>query len=333
MKPLVAIGAAFLDIVVRCSSPDLSGYGKELNETRFLTKDQFLCVKKQMKNPLIIPGGSAANATAIFAKLGGKAFFGTTIGTDIEGKIWTESLQKLGVDTNPYVCTSEPTGGCLVFVHPDGQRSMRSYPGTEKVAENNLHSIPITNESIVFLEGYGLKGRDKAAVYVKALERAKDEGAYIVLNASDPVCVKEQRQLFSTLIENTADLIIMNEEEACELVQGTLEDCIEFIKSIKKCAVITLGPTGAIAIFGGNVWHCTTRDVKVIDTLGAGDGFAGGFLYGLACGWSLPECLRLGNYIAAEIVSRIGGRVEENLTHIVAQKKYQQLLAIQLEHA
>lgn len=333
MKPLIAIGAAFLDIVVRCSAPDLSGYGKELNETRFLTKDQFLCVKKQMRNPSIIPGGSAANATAIFAKLGGKAFFGTTIGTDSEGKIWTESLQKLGINTNPYVCSTEPTGGCLVFVHPDGQRSMRSYPGTENVGENNLCDIPITNESIVFLEGYGLKAKSKAAIYVKTLERAKKEGAYIVLNASDPVCIKGQRELFKSLLENTANLIIMNEEEACELAQGTVEDCIEFIKSIKKCAVITLGGTGAIAVFEGNIWYCATRDVKVVDTLGAGDGFAGGFLYGLASGLPLPECLQLGNYIAAEVVSRIGGRIEENLTHIIAHKKYQQLLVIELEHA
>lgn len=332
MKPLVAIGAAFIDIVIRCSSPDLSSYGKEINEARFLTKDQFLCVKKQMKNPSVVPGGSAANATAIFAKLGGQAFFGVTIGNDAEGKMWVESLEKHGINTHYYVCTTEPTGGCLGFIHPDGQRSMRSYPGTENIPDNNLDNIPITRDSIVFLEGYGLKNKNKAAVYIATLERAKREGSYIILNASDPVCIKEGRHLFLSLLKDTADLIIMNEEEACELAQGNVQDCIAFIKSIKKSAVITLGATGAIAIFNGSIWYCATRDVQVVDTLGAGDGFAGGFLYGFASGWPISKCLQLGNYIAADVVARTGGRIEEDLKHVTEQKKHEQLLTIQLEH-
>ncbi len=331
MKPLIAIGAAFLDIVVRCSSPDLASYGNQLNETRFLTRDQFLCVKKQLKNPLIIPGGSAANATAIFAKLGGKAFFGATIGNDKEGTIWRQSLSSLGINTHLYTCDFEPTGGCLVFVHPNGQRSMRSYPGTENVPDNNLENMPIDKDSIVFLEGYGLKSKSKACVYLKAIERARKEGGYIVLNASDPVCVKEQRDLFVSLLNNTADLIIMNEEEACELVKGDLKDCIAFIRATKKCAVITLGAAGAIAVYGNNIWYCPARDVKVVDTLGAGDGFAGGFLYGLSAGWSIPECLQLGSYIAGEIVSRLGARVEEDLRDVIQFQKYKQLSIIQFE--
>ena len=332
MKTLVAIGAAFLDIVVRCSSPDLAPYGAELNSSRFLTKDQYLCVKKQLKNPSIIPGGSVANATVIFAKLGGQAVFGTTIGNDEEGKLWKKSLTDIGIDTKLYTCNHEPTGGCLVFVHPNGQRTMRSYPGTENVADNDLENIPINKNSIVFLEGYGLNSKNKVPIYLKALEKAKNDEGYIVINASDPSCVKGQRDLFVSLLQNTADLIIMNEEEACELVKGDLKTCIAFIRETKKCAVITLGATGAIAVYGENIWFCPARDVQVIDTTGAGDGFAGGFLYGLSAGWTISECLQLGSYMAGEVVSRIGARIDGNLKNIVKDQKRKHLLVRQFEN-
>lgn len=331
MKTLVAIGAAFLDIVVRCSSPDLASYGEEINNTRFLTRDLFLCVKKQMKEPSLIPGGSVANATAIFAQLGGKALFCSTIGNDKEGKLWQKSLTDLGISTRVYTCSNEPTGGCLVFVHPNGQRSMRTYPGTENVPDNNLEDVQIDENSIVFLEGYGLKNKDKLPACLKILERAKKENGYIVISASDPACIKGQRELFLSLIENKADLILMNEEEACELVKSDLQSCIKFIRKIGKCAVITLGGVGAIAVYGNNIWYCPARNVKVVDTTGAGDGFAGGFLYGLSAGWSIPECLQLGSYIAAEVVSRLGARIEENLKDVVRDQKYKQLRIFQFE--
>ena len=101
-------------------------------------------------------------------------------------------------------------------------------------------------------------------------------------------------------------------------------------------AVITLGATGAIAVYGENIWFCPARDVKVVDTTGAGDGFAGGFLYRLSAGWTIPECLQLGSYMAGEVVSRIGARIgasiDENLKNIVKNQKYKQLLVKQFEN-
>jgi len=138
--------------------------------------------------------------------------------------------------------------------------------------------------------------------------------------------------LFVSLLQNTADLLIMNEEEACELVNSDLNACIAFIRETKKCAVITLGAAGAIAVYGKNIWFCPARDVKVADTTGAGDGFAGGFLYGLSAGWTIPECLQLGSYMAGEVVSRIGARIDGNLKDIVKNQKYKQLLVRQFEN-
>jgi len=94
-----------------------------------------------------------------------------------------------------------------------------------------------------------------------------------------------------------------------------------------------LGPVGAIAIFNDNIWYCPARDTKVVDTLEAGDGFAGGFLYGLSAGWSIPECLQLATYIAAEVVSRTGARIEEDLSQVIQLQKYKQLSITQFEYA
>ena len=96
--------------------------------------------------------------------------------------------------------------------------------------------------------------------------------------------------------------------------------------------MITLGATGANAVYGENIWFCPARDVQVIDTTGAGDGFAGGFLYGLSAGWTIPECLQLGSYMAGEVVSRIGARIDENLKNIVKNQKYKHLLVRQFEN-
>ncbi len=137
VKHLVAMGGAFTDIIV---PSDHALYAVLLKSPRFLTKDQFLEYNAPLGYLPHISGGSVANATAIVAQLGGTACFGSTIGNDKAGEIWRSSLNNLGVDMQLHTCDSEPTGGCLVCVHPDGQRSMRTYLGTENVP-GELHPI------------------------------------------------------------------------------------------------------------------------------------------------------------------------------------------------
>ncbi len=321
------MGSAFLDYMIPADSEI---YRKESKGSRSLTKAEFLEFKEGLKDPPI-PGGSAANAMAIFAQLGGKASFYSTIGRDKEGEIWARSLNNLGVNMQLHTCDREPTGGCLSFVNSDGQRSMRTYGGTENIADNNLDSMNFDEKPTVFVEGYGLNSEAKRPVYLKALERAKQAGAYIVLSASDPFCIINQRDLFISLIQTTADLIIMNEEEACALVSGDLKTCIKFIQTTGKRAVITLGAAGAIAVDGENIWECPARKVEVVDTTGAGDGFAGGFLYGLSAGWEIPECLQLGSYMAGKVVAVPGGRLEGKQE--VEAKEYKELFVQRLKIA
>lgn len=207
-KRMVVMGSAFSDIIVSWPHADFSSYDAELYAGRFLDKDQFLRFKARLEEPTIVPGGSAANATEIFAQLGVKASFYSTVGKDKEGETWRASLNNLGVDMQLHICDSEPTGGCLIYVHPGGERSMRTYGGTENVADNNLDSINFDEKPIVFVEWYALSSKAKASVFLEALQRAKEKGSFIVISDSDPFCIKNQRDRFIELLQTTADLII-----------------------------------------------------------------------------------------------------------------------------
>ncbi len=203
------------------------------------------------------------------------------------------------------------------------------------ITGNDFTSLTFNENSIVFVEGYGLSNEAKYPLYLKAMERAKAEGSYIVVSASDPFCIKNQRYRFIEMLQTTADLFIMNEEEACELVsnegiKGDLQACVEFIQAISKRAVITLGAAGAIAVDGKDIWHCSARAVDVVDTLGAGDAFAGGFLYGLSVGWKTDECLQLGSHMAGKVVACHGARLSEDLSNIIKDKKHKDISAQQI---
>ncbi len=321
---LVAIGGALIDVVIKCSTDELVKYGGAVGCNKFLTPEEYDSIKEILPNPIYLPGGSVANATSVYAGLGGKAVFIAAAGRDKEANLFKESLAKFEVDVRFHE-TDGCTGACLVFVHPDGQRSMRSIQGTEAIPDSHINSSTFGPAIVAFLEGYGIQTEVRSKSYVRAAELAKQAGSYVVITTSDLSCVRAKREVFLSLLRGPADLILMNEEEAKELAQGTLQDAINLLRECNKIGIVTLGVKGAIAIYGNEIWLCASHKVNVVDTTGAGDGFAGGFLYGFTSGWSISQCLQLANFVAGEVVAHLGPRLDRDLSDIIEQGNYKQL--------
>lgn len=269
-----------------------------------------------------IAGGSAANTMAGIASLGGKGLFVGKVKKDRLGESFAGSLKQIGVDFDTKMAEAGPqTACCLIAVTPDGHRSMNTYLGAcREIAPADIDEEAIAAASILYIEGYLWDEPGAKAAIEKAIAAAKRAGRKVAFTLSDPFCVERWRAEFRELLETRIDILFANEAEAMALFEvEAFDDVLQAAKAWPGIAALTRSEKGCVIVSDGEVHVLDAAPVdKVVDTTGAGDQFAAGFLYGLTHGKPLPVCGKLGAFAAAEVISHYGARPETHLRALAA---------------
>lgn len=290
---------------------------KELNMTKGIMQliDEARAVELYvaMKPQAETGGGSAANTMSGFASFGGKGAFIGKVADDKIGEIFIKDLRDLGVhyDTQPLV-VGPKTGRCLVMVTPDADRTMNTFLGAGvELRPSDIDPDLIASSAVTYLEGYLFDPPQAKNAFIKAGEIAHDAGHRISLTLSDPFCVERHREDFQALVENHVDILFANEEEIKALYQeDTFEAAAQIVAGKCEVAALTRSEKGSVIVSEGEQYIVDAQPTKLVDTTGAGDQYAAGFLYGFTQGMPLPKCGELGALAAAEVISHMGPRPE-----------------------
>ena len=315
-----ALGNALVDIEYHSDPHKLI----EMN----IDKGVMTLIDEQRQNSLIAQlgeshesmtcGGSAANTIIALAQMGARTHFDCRVSNDMTGQIFARDLHESGVNSNLDYKPLPPgiTGKCLVFVTPDADRTMNTFLGVSgELDVNDIDKQAIKQSEYVYIEGY-LASADNArdaAIEVRRIAEARDVKTSLTL--SDPNMVKFFRESLEAMIGDQVDLLFANEDEALELAAtDSLDVAIELFKKISRNFAITRGKEGALVFDGLNLIEVQPKTVKAIDTLGAGDMFAGAFLYGLSRGMGFHQAGDLASLASAKIVTQFGPRLETSQT-------------------
>jgi len=318
---IVAIGDAIVDVIATTDDAFLKERGLNKGGMQLLSTQQADDLYSAMGPAREISGGSAANSMAGAAALGLNAGFVGQVADDQLGAIFAHDMRSLGVRfETPALAGPPPTGRCLILVTPDAQRTMNTCPGaSHELTPEALDPELIRSASITFLEGYLWGPERPRAAMLEAARIAHSASRTVAFTLSESLCIGDRRQGVVGMIEaGTIDTLFGNEDEVRHLTgSGELTDCISALSANVRTLVITRGPDGAVAIENGELAEIAAAPVeRVVDTTGAGDLFAAGFLAGRCRGRSLKECLEIGSIAAAEVISHFGARPEADLREL-----------------
>lgn len=267
-----------------------------------------------MKRSRMSSGGSAANTMIGVSQFGGSGFYSCLVAKDALGKFFLEDLRRNGVETNLNYddCPEGITGKCLVMTTPDAERTLNTFLGvSSKLSTHQLDEEALKNASYVYLEGYLVTSPDGLQAMKEAKKIAERNNVKTTLTFSDPSMVRYFSTQMNEIIGASVDLLFCNEEEAM-IHTGTdsLNDAREKLKGVARHFAITLGANGAMIYDGDTFINIEPYKVKAVDTNGAGDMFAGAFLYGITHGHSYAEAGKLASLASARVVSQFGPRLE-----------------------
>jgi sugar/nucleoside kinase (ribokinase family) len=319
---VVAIGDAIVDVIATTTDEFLAERGLRKGSMQLLSAAEAIDLYDAMGPAREMSGGSAANSMAGLAAMGLKAGFIGKVAKDQLGNIFTHDIRSLGVEfaTEPLE-EGAPTGRCLILVTPDAQRTMNTCPGaSHRLDAAALDETMIRSANIVYLEGYLWGPEQPRSAMLRAIQIAHEAGRTVAFTLSESVCMAGRRETFSKLIEaGRVDLLFANEDEAMQLTQaGSLEDAVAKLSKSVPLLVVTRGADGAVAIdHGREVRAPAAPAIQVVDTTGAGDLFAAGFLAARCRGHSVERCLETGAIAAAEVISHFGARPEADLRQLV----------------
>jgi sugar/nucleoside kinase (ribokinase family) len=321
---LVGIGNALLDVVAQSDDGFLETHGLAKGSMTLIDERQVDTLYDQMPAGIEASGGSAANSMAGFASLGGKGAFIGKIRDDQFGAVFRHDMRAMGCAFDTPAATDGPgTGRCLVLVTPDAQRTMSTYLGAAcRLAPGDLDKDQIQNARVVYMEGYLSDEPAAQAAFTAAAEMAHAAGRKVAITLSDGFCVDRHRAAFRGLVEEHTDILFANEHEICSLYEvPQFDEALQRMRGHCEIACLTRSEKGAVVMHGDEVHIVDAEPVaQVVDTTGAGDQFAAGFLYGYTQGRDLFTCGRLGAIAAAEIISHFGARPEHDLKALAAEK-------------
>lgn len=319
---VVGIGNAIVDVIAHADDAFLAAQGFAKGAMTLIDTDRAEALYAAMGPAVESSGGSAGNTMAGIASLGGRpAFIGKTR-DDLLGQVYRHDTTAIGVrfDT-PAAPDGAPTGRCLIMVTPDGQRTMGTFLGiSADLGPDDVDPDTIAGAEITYLEGYLFDPPPAQAAFRKAAEIAHQAGRRVALSLSDPFCVGRHRAAFRELVLGQVDVLFANEAEICALYEtDDFEKAATAVRGHVAIAALTRSAAGSIVLTDKLSYTVAAAPVaRVVDTTGAGDLYAAGFLYGLTQGLPLPTCGKLGSLCAAEIISHVGARPEARLSELAA---------------
>lgn len=321
---------------------DVYGLGNALVDMEFEVEDGFLDLMRIEKGIMTLvdeeqqhqlmshldafegnraSGGSAANTLIAVAAMGGSSYYSCKVADDDLGHFYLHDLKAAGVDTNMNgTHVDGVTGKCLVMVTPDAERTMHTFLGiSSDLSSNELNKEHIAASQYCYMEGYLVTSPSARKANIEARKTAEANGVKTALTFSDPAIVEFFGDALTETIGNGIDLLFCNEGEALAYTgKDSIDDAIEVIKTFSQSFAITLGADGAVAYDGNTLYEIAPTITTAIDTNGAGDNFAGAFLYGITHGFSYLDAGNLASRTASQVVSKFGPRlnIEEYQTLI-----------------
>ena len=314
---LVGIGNAVVDVISKSDDSFLDHMGIQKGIMQLVERERAEVLYAAMQQRIQTPGGSVANTVAGGGALGLTTAFIGRVHDDALGHFYADAMNEGGTDfVNPPIEGGElPTSRSMIFVSPDGERSMNTYLGiSSELGPDDVSADVAGQAEIIFLEGY-LFDKDKGKeAFLQAARTCRANGGKTGIAISDPFCVDRHRDDFLRLIGNELDFVIGNEAEIKSLFETEdLEDAIARTALMCPLVVCTRSGDGVTIMSDGNRIDIPVEKIKPVDATGAGDQFAAGFLYGMAKGRDLETCGRMGCVAAREVISHIGPRPEEDI--------------------
>ncbi|MBS28252.1 MAG: adenosine kinase [Alphaproteobacteria bacterium] len=320
---VVCIGNAIVDVLAQTDDSVLDAHGMVKGTMALIDEDQAKILYKAMPQGIETSGGSAANTAAGLASLGARCAFIGKVRDDQLGDIFVHDIRAVGAEfITPAATAGPPTARCLVMITPDAQRTMNTFLGASvNLDPDDIDGDLVQRAQVIYLEGY-LWDRDEAkAAFLKAAALAAAAGRLVSLSLSDPFCVERHRDSFRTFVTDHVDVLFANEDEITSLYQvENFDDALQHVREDCRIAALTRSEKGAVVVAGDEVHVVDANPVEaVIDTTGAGDQFAAGFLRGLTRGRDFATCARLGAMTAAEVIGHVGPRPLVSLSELAAQ--------------
>ena len=320
---LVGIGNAIVDIIVNVEDKFLDNNNLQKGSMNLIDIKGSKNILDQCKILKKVSGGSAANTVVALANLGNKVEFIGRVKDDKFGRFFSSDIKASGTifQMEP-VQSIEESAHSIILITPDAQRTMCTYLGASvEFEQQNINFDSIKNSKYLYLEGYLWDSEKAKLAFLKAAKIAKESNTQIILSLSDSFCVERHRDSFLELIKNFVDILFCNESELKSLFKKiNLQNCIEDIKSICKLSVVTLGEKGSLVINNKCIEEIKPYIFgEIIDTTGAGDIYAGGFIHGLINGFSLEDCGIFGSICSGHIITKIGSRPEVNLKKLIKE--------------
>jgi len=322
---VIAIGNAIVDVMAPCEDADIERLGLAKGGMTLVDTARAQELYDAMGPAREISGGSAANTLAGLAALGAKCAFIGQVADDQLGEVFAHDIRAGGIDfQTPTRSDEEPTARCLIFVSPCGQRTMNTFLGASQyLPAEALDDAQIASASVLYLEGYLWDPEEPRQAMRRAIAAARNAGRKVAFTLSDAFVISRHGDDFRALIaDGQIDILFANEHELAALTG--VEDFhagIEQLAAKVPTVVVTRSENGAHAISNGEHAHVPAEPIeKVVDTTGAGDLFAAGFLFGYVRNKPLAESLTLGAICAAEVISHYGARPEADLRELVASR-------------
>ncbi len=319
---VLTIGNAIVDTLFRVDESLINTSGLTKGTMSLVSAEEASGLRNNMGPGFEVCGGSAANTAVGIAVLGGKASFIGKVGDDKLGQVFEESIVNVGVNYKRNLSiTGAPTANCVIFVTEDGERTMNTYLGAcTEISPEDIDPALVTNSSVTYLEGYLWDPADAKAAFQKVFNLTRESQKLSSLSLSDVFCVNRHRNEFRELVKNNVDILFANEEEIIALYEASdFTQAVSYIQQDCSIAALTRGSQGSLVVTADKVHIIESSLVKdVVDTTGAGDMFAAGFLYGLIAGFELDRCGRLGSLVAEETISYFGARPETDLIHHIS---------------
>ena len=320
---VVGIGNAIVDVLAQADDSFIAAEKLAKGTMALIDEDRAQTLYERMGSGIEASGGSAANTIAGIASLGGKAAYIGKVANDLLGKVFAHDLRATGVRYETAPLQGGPaTARCLIFVTPDAQRTMNTFLGASvEFQSGDIDRNLVEAAQVTYLEGYLFDRPLAKAAFREAGAIAHKAGRKVSLTLSDPFCVDRHRADFRDLIRGHVDILFANEAEICSLYETKdFAQAADAVRGEAEIAVLTRSEKGATVITAKDRVSVPASPVaRVVDTTGAGDLFASGFLYGYTRGRDLAHCAKLGALCAAEIISHFGARPEAKLKDLAAK--------------
>lgn len=311
MKKVLGLGNALTDILMQVSDADIKALGVSKGSMNHITLEQSFDIQHHFSSTRksMIAGGSASNTINAIASLGGQAAFIGKLGHDEIGEFFRQDTLRNGV--RPLFLNSElPSGHCTVLITPDGERTFCTYLGASgDIREENITPDMFLGFDIFHIEGYLVQNH---ALIEKAVRQAKEMGLQVSFDMSSFNVINENKEFIDSLVRQYVDIVFANEDEALAYTNLAPEPALDMLADICDTAVVKIGKRGSLVRHGAEKYLVPAICTNCVDSTGAGDYYAAGFLFGLACNLDLHSCAEIGTLTAGRVCEVVGAKLSDD---------------------